>query len=71
LRGYGCGFYSELIFVDSKALKQVRSTWLCKCRLKQELVAIIASHATVLATLPIGKNRPIENRNRVKYILMV
>jgi hypothetical protein len=29
-RGHGCGFYSERLFVDSKALKWVHS-WLRNC----------------------------------------
>ena len=29
-RGHGCGLYSELIFVESKALKQLHSL-LCAC----------------------------------------
>ena len=29
-RGYGCGIYNTLIFVESKALKQAHS-WLCNC----------------------------------------
>jgi hypothetical protein len=29
-RGHGCGIYSELFFVESKALIQAHS-WLCNC----------------------------------------
>ncbi len=51
-RGHGCGIYSELMFVESKALKQAHS-WLCNC----------FSNAAIGNNQPI-ENR---NRDRAKY----
>ena len=54
-RGHSCGIYSELIFVESKALKQAHS------RLRN-----------CFSNAAIGKNQPLEirNRDRAKYTLV-
>jgi hypothetical protein len=54
-RGHGCGFYSELIFVDSKALKWAHS------RLRNYF-----SNTAIGQKQPIG-NRI---RDRAKYLLL-
>jgi len=55
-RGHGCGFYSELIFVDSKALKQAHS------KLRNYF-----SNKVYRQNQPIENHI----RGRAKYILMI
>ena len=50
-------------------IKQARSTWMCKCRLKQELVATIASYATILLVL-LWSQKASQNPEVIKSSLL-